>query len=191
MDNRTALLDSARSCLEERGYARTSARDVATRAGVSLAAIGYHFRTLDALLVEAIRAGVEDWSSVLDEALDVVAEKAHKTPRDRLSVTWDAIIGTFDGHRGALAASFELMAVARQDPDVTVRLEESLVDARRGLASQLYGIDATVEPDRADQLGAAAYAMVSGLAVQWLVDPQALPSGEALVGAANSLGYFL
>lgn len=43
MSNRDALLAAARKCLLEKGYNRTTARDIASAGGVSLAAIGYHF----------------------------------------------------------------------------------------------------------------------------------------------------
>ena len=38
----------------EKGYARTTARDIASAAGVSLAAIGYHFSSKEALLTEML-----------------------------------------------------------------------------------------------------------------------------------------
>jgi AcrR family transcriptional regulator len=40
--NREQLLEAAKRCLYEKGYSRTTARDIATAANVSLAAIGYH-----------------------------------------------------------------------------------------------------------------------------------------------------
>ena len=45
MGNREALLLGAKCCLLEKGLARTTARDIGGAAGVSLAAIGYHFRS--------------------------------------------------------------------------------------------------------------------------------------------------
>ena len=50
MGNREALLEGAKHCLYEKGYARTTARDISTAAGTSLAAIGYHYRSTEALL---------------------------------------------------------------------------------------------------------------------------------------------
>jgi len=46
MGNREALLESAITSLQQKGYAGTTARDVADGAGVSLGAIGYHFGTV-------------------------------------------------------------------------------------------------------------------------------------------------
>ncbi|MGC2657956.1 MAG: helix-turn-helix domain-containing protein, partial [Bryobacteraceae bacterium] len=61
MGNRDALLLAAKSCLLEKGYLRTTARDIASSAGVSLAAIGYHFSSKEALLTEALLLAFEDW----------------------------------------------------------------------------------------------------------------------------------
>ncbi|MGH3839469.1 MAG: TetR family transcriptional regulator, partial [Pseudonocardiaceae bacterium] len=41
MGHREALLDGARRCLLERGYARTTARDLVAASGTNLASIGY------------------------------------------------------------------------------------------------------------------------------------------------------
>jgi AcrR family transcriptional regulator len=43
MGNREELIAGAKRCLIEKGFARTTARDIASASGVSLAAIGYHF----------------------------------------------------------------------------------------------------------------------------------------------------
>jgi hypothetical protein len=45
----------------EEGYARTTARDIAAAAGTSMAAIGYHFRSKDALLMAAMLEAFDEW----------------------------------------------------------------------------------------------------------------------------------
>ena len=62
MGNREVLLAAAKRCIYEKGYARTTARDVTSAAGVSLAAIGYHFGSLEALMSAALIEAIEDWS---------------------------------------------------------------------------------------------------------------------------------
>src|ERR1700735_991455 len=61
MSNRDALLLAAKKCLLEKGFNRTTARDIASEAGVSLAAIGYHFSSKEALLTEALLLACGDW----------------------------------------------------------------------------------------------------------------------------------
>ena len=177
-DNRAALLRGARACLDKRGYARTRARDVATAAGVSTAAIGYHFGTTDALLIAALMDGMEEWSRQLDRRLRSLAAQPFS---GRLAEIYRCVADSLPGHRGVLAASFELIARADDDVYVQRQLRRAVAQARRGLAEQMLGIDADADPDRADRAGAACYAMVSGLIVQWLVDPDALPRPEPAV----------
>src|SRR6185437_10410782 len=50
MGNREDLLEGAKRCLLEKGYRATTARDIAAASGVSLAAIGYHFGSKEALM---------------------------------------------------------------------------------------------------------------------------------------------
>ena len=67
MGHREDLLAGARRCLEERGYARTTARDLVAASGTNLASIGYHFGSKEALLNEAIAASFEEWAQRVQE----------------------------------------------------------------------------------------------------------------------------
>src|SRR4051794_21864738 len=60
--HRDALLDAARRLLREKGYARTTARDLVAASGTNLASIGYHFGSKEALLNEAIQASFAEWT---------------------------------------------------------------------------------------------------------------------------------
>lgn len=172
-DNRSALLRGARACLDERGYARTRARDVASAAGVSTAAIGYHFGTTDALLIEALLNGLEKWSAVLDQSLTVLPDVSLP---EHLTNVYRCVVQSFEGHRGVLAASFELMAQADGNEQVQQQLRRAVEHARSSLVGQILRIDS--DADQVRVLSTAGYAMLSGLIVQWLVDPDSLPTPD-------------
>jgi AcrR family transcriptional regulator len=55
-DARGRLIDSAIELFAKKGYEGTSVRDLATAAGVNVAAVSYHFGSKDALYHEALRA---------------------------------------------------------------------------------------------------------------------------------------
>jgi AcrR family transcriptional regulator len=58
MGNREALLSGAKQSLLEKGYDRSTVRDITAAAGgVSMAAIGYHFGSREALLTAASHGG--------------------------------------------------------------------------------------------------------------------------------------
>ncbi|GAB3827800.1 TetR/AcrR family transcriptional regulator [Kribbella italica] len=82
MGNREALIDGAKTCLREKGYTRTTARDIATAAGVSLAAIGYHFGSKDALLNEAMRQALGEWGDELSRTMSAGPNADRQRPAD-------------------------------------------------------------------------------------------------------------
>ncbi|MFE3187699.1 helix-turn-helix domain-containing protein [Nocardia sp. NPDC059240] len=54
-------LAGARECLFGKGYARTTVRDIATASGVSMAAVGHHFGSKEALLTAALGEATREW----------------------------------------------------------------------------------------------------------------------------------
>ena len=54
MGHREDLLEGAKRCLIERGYSRTTARDIVEASHTNLGSIGYHYGTKDKLLLQAM-----------------------------------------------------------------------------------------------------------------------------------------
>jgi AcrR family transcriptional regulator len=177
--NREALIIAARHCITEKGYRRTTARDLATSAHVSLAAIGYHFGTTEALLNEAIFEGIREWG---EELARVLAEETglDQDPFEVAERVWTRVIASFDGRRGILAASYELMTRARDVPEVHAALTTALSHSRVALANMFLKVDPEAEPERARQVGSLLYAILNGVMTQWLIDPLSAPSGRDL-----------
>jgi len=69
MGNREDLLAGALECLKTKGWARTTVRDIAAAAGVNHAAIGYHFGSREALLIEAFTQAIEAWGAETEGAV--------------------------------------------------------------------------------------------------------------------------
>lgn len=70
MGHREDLLEGAKRCLLEKGYARTTARDIVAASGTNLASIGYHYGSKGALLNLAFLKVTEEWGDVLTEKPD-------------------------------------------------------------------------------------------------------------------------
>ena len=85
MGNREDLLDGAKECLVHRGWANTTVRDIAAYAGVSHAAIGYHFGSRERLLVQALLEELDE----LDDRLAPEGEPVTRIER------WQAVIESF------------------------------------------------------------------------------------------------
>jgi AcrR family transcriptional regulator len=184
--NREALIIAARNCIAEKGYQRTTARDLATSAHVSLAAIGYHFGTTEALLNEAIFEGIGEWGEELGR---VLAEETRidGDPFEVAERVWTRVIASFEAYRGILAASYELMTRTRDVPEVHDALAAALDNARMALARMFLKVDPEAEPERARQVGSLFYAILSGVMTQWLIDPLGAPSGRDLSIALRDL----
>ena len=79
----------------EKGYARTTARDIAATSGVSLAAIGYHFGSMEALLNAAMIQAIEEWGQEIGSALAAdVAAAPDAPPLERFAAIWGMDLGT-------------------------------------------------------------------------------------------------
>ncbi|MFD0571492.1 TetR/AcrR family transcriptional regulator [Kitasatospora gansuensis] len=182
MGNREDLLVGAKRCLFEKGYSRTTARDVATAAGVSLAAIGYHFGSKEALLNTAMIESIGSWGDVVEKAVaEAVPEGA--SPRERFVATWDCVRGTMIEYQGLWAAQFE--ALARLDDMHEIRDAFRAVqrDARLGMATMFSELAEVPDTEDEVMVGAFHQALLAGLVSQWLIDPsQSLTGAEVLRG---------
>lgn len=183
MGNREKLLDGALTCLYEKGYARTTARDIASAAGVSLAAIGYHFGTTEALLGQALLAAMQAWGDELERTL--VHESDRKlAPAPRRVALWRRVIASVRANPALWRVQFELVVAMQHQPGLGQHLIGAQAAAREGLASLFEGIDATAEPQRAERVGAYYQALLAGVVVQYLADPtHALTPADLATGA--------
>ncbi|HEX4253131.1 MAG TPA: TetR/AcrR family transcriptional regulator [Pseudonocardia sp.] len=188
MGHREDLLAGARRCLEERGYARTTARDLVAASGTNLASIGYHFGSKEALLNEAIAESFQEWAQrVRALALAAVPEGAGSDPVQLLVASWGAIRTSFDEYRGLSVAFIEALAQAERQPGLRAQLAATYRQSRAQVAEMVTELVAGVEPAQASALASFEIALCDGLLVQWLLDPDATPSGEQLVSALGAL----
>jgi len=183
MGNREALLAGAKRCLIEKGYARTTARDIAAASGVSLAAIGYHFGSKDALMNQAIYEFVGEWSEEVQRALG--AEGAlDAEPLKRFESIMARTIESFGGPaRGMWAAQLELMGPMEQNEELRTFLAGVQREAAGGLAELFLGIDPAQDPEATRAAGSVLHALFIGIIVKWFMDPeQALSAHELTDG---------
>ncbi len=182
MGNREALLDGAERCLHDKGYARTTARDIATAAGVSLAAIGYHYGSKEELLKQALRHSLERWG---DEVGRVLRAPDHSIDgnRNRFAGTWQRVVDSFERSSKLWAIQFEFLAHLEREPELRESFTADIRRARIALA-ELFGA-ITEDDEEAEKIGAFYQALLAGLAAQWLCDPQNVPSGADLLDAVQ------
>src|SRR5256885_13089331 len=131
MGHREDLLTAARSCLEEKGYARTTARDLVAESGTNLASIGYHFGSKDALLNQAIVDAFEDWT---EEVVSRSVEGREGAPLEAMAASWVETLESFDRNRPLLVAFVEALAQAERTPELREQLAAHYQRCRDTLA---------------------------------------------------------
>src|SRR5215467_2759388 len=180
MGNREALLAGAKRCLIEKGYARTTARDIAAASGVSLAAIGYHFGSKEALMNQAIYEFVGEWGDELERTLSAEGGPDGE-PLKRFESIMERTIESFGGPaRGMWAAQLELMGPMEHNEELRTFLAGVQRVAAGGLAELFLGIDAAQDPEAARTAGSVLHALLIGIIVKWFMDPEQALSAQEL-----------
>jgi AcrR family transcriptional regulator len=184
MGHREDLLDGAKRCLLEKGYARTTARDIVAASGTNLGSIGYHYGSTQALMNAAMLAAIEEWGDRVGAAL--TADAAPGT--DRLTGYWRRVIESFRADRELWIASVEALIQSEHSPELRTQLAGGIRQGRRGMVALLTGADEETVDDAATRsLGSVQMALLSGLMVQWLADPAHAPSAEEVVAGLRAL----
>jgi AcrR family transcriptional regulator len=166
---RTALLDAAVASLVEDGYARTTTRGIAQRAGVSPGALQHHFASKAELLGETLHHIRAKWTS------EMFAQGVPNSPSIRLRHE-QLLDRMWAQYRGPLfQALLELAIGARTD----AKLRAQLVGAHQEMAQLNERVAPILFPELADRpellpLVATEQATMRGLALMGLageVDP--------------------
>jgi AcrR family transcriptional regulator len=177
MSHREDLLAGAVQCLREKGYAHTTARDIVAASGTNLASIGYHYGSTKALLNAAVIAAMEDFGAEMAKAIG--DPDPGPGALDRFERFWTRVIDSFQASSQVWLATFDIFTVAQRDPEVRAAVADGLEDGRRLWARLLYSVD-DADEDTVRAIGSLHQALVSGVLVQWLIDPERAPSPAQL-----------
>ncbi|MET7330317.1 TetR/AcrR family transcriptional regulator [Nonomuraea sp. NPDC005650] len=186
MGNREDLLAGARRCLEEKGWARTTVRDISAAAGVSMAAIGYHFGSREALLNAALVEAMREWGDQIGAAMAAVDEEA--APGERFEALWERLIASIGEHRTLWLANLEAMVQAEHSPELRDELVAGQREGRRGMAAHLMdGEEADLAEREVRTVGSVHLALLLGVMAQWLNDPDQAPTGAEVLAGLRAL----
>ncbi|GHF49845.1 TetR family transcriptional regulator [Streptomyces mashuensis] len=181
MGHREDLLDGAKRCLLEKGWVRTTAREIVAASGANLASIGYHYGSKEALMLEAFMRLTEEWGEGVGRSL---AENAAEAPsrEDRVAHVVDALVASFGDSRDFWSVQLEVMGQLGNHPELRERFAAVLPQGREGMTAIFEGVDDKDVPERASRTAGAVYhALFIGLWVQWLIKPEAAPDGRDVV----------
>ena len=181
MGNREDLLEGAKRCLLAKGYRATTARDIAAASGVSLAAIGYHFGSKEALMNLAVYEAVGEWGEGFTEAL--TAADPSVTPLERIEMLWTHTVESFQATRRLWLAQFELLAEADRQPELRKFFADIQPEAHLDLAGIFHGADPATDEKTSLTVGKLYHAILIGVMAQWLIDPKTASTGQELAEA--------
>ena len=180
MGHREQLLEAAKRLLEERGYARITARDLVAASDTNLASIGYHFGSKAALLNAAIESTFEDWA---EQLASLVMADPVATPIQRGMATWITVLESLPERRPMLQSYVDALAQAQREPALQAQLAAHYRRARARVAQLVAQslADGTQHDDpRCRAIAAFVIAVCDGLSVQWLLDPDSVPTGAQM-----------
>ena len=158
-DLANALLQSARSVLNEKGIHGLSLRACAAKAGVSHAAPTHHFKSLRGLLTELAIIAYDEFTAALQQKYDQVS---HEPPNVRLQKVGQAYVD-FAIKEPQL---FELMFSSTPLDVENLRLQESGAKAYQQLTAIVHPAfdEKNIDEDKREQAEALIRSIVHGYA---------------------------
>lgn len=183
MGNREDLLAGARKCLLEKGYVQTTARDIASASGVSLAAIGYHFGTKEALLQEAMVEANMEWGQRIGRTAATLQVPEDESFPEWFEQCWGRIIAASREDQRLLQVSIEVLLNVDQDTDVCSSLSNGMQCARDALAEMFGHGDDDLNAEEANAVGAFYHALMIGVRLLHAATPDRAPGPHDIASA--------
>ncbi|MEV6326778.1 TetR/AcrR family transcriptional regulator [Streptomyces sp. NPDC051909] len=180
MGHKEDLLEGAKRCLLEKGYGRTTARDVVAASGTNLASIGYHYGSKDALLQQAFLALTEEWGESVGGADAEGGGKLPADPYERFRAVWERLIDAAEASRPVWKLQTEVVTRLDDDEKLREAIKEPQREGRLGMAEGMLGIDPEADPEKARVAGLLMQALAAGVMIQWVVDPETAPTADDL-----------
>jgi AcrR family transcriptional regulator len=183
MGHRDALLEAAKRCLQTKGYANTTARDLVAESGANLSSIGYHFGSKEALFAEAFDELFMEWTGQLtavgrgDPAVSAL---------ERMVASWREMLAAMPEHESLMLGFVESIGPSVRSPELREKLAEHYQRTRTEVAASVR--ESLGEDSDADAEIVASYliAVHDGFMLQFLVDPARTPTGDQLVAAVSA-----
>jgi AcrR family transcriptional regulator len=178
MGHREALLEGALTCLQEKGYARTTARDVVEVSGANLGSIVYHFGTMENLLTEAL---LEAFRRLRTEIGTAVAVDNEAEPWELLRRGLTVALDSFEENGPLWIAFTEAAAQARRSQKLREEMGRGFEEGRTAISALIeQALPAGHDLDPR-MTASVLIAIIDGLMLQWLADPSRVPDADGVV----------
>ncbi|MFC8041946.1 TetR family transcriptional regulator [Nocardia sp. NPDC057353] len=170
----------------ERGVAKATAREIAAAAGVSLAAIGYHFGSKEQLITEALSDTLG--TAIGDAMEDRIREGRGHTPLDGFAAVWNAMPAAFAANRAAMLASAENLVRVARSPEAQQHFAAMLEGGFDDLADALRDAHPELTDEQVRAIAELHFVFSQGLGLLHTIAPDApLPDGNRFAIAIAAL----
>ncbi|MEU6891370.1 TetR/AcrR family transcriptional regulator [Streptomyces sp. NPDC046557] len=174
MGHREDLLAGAKQCLVDKGFVRTTARDIVKASGTNLASIGYHYGSKDALLTQAFIELIQEWGEGFQGGLGGAGGSL-----ERFRAVWDGVLSQQADGGPIWAASLEVALSGDRLPELRSLLATSQGEGRKGIIAMFTGRPEEELTERdVRTLGAFYQALLNGLMIHWIFDPDSAATAE-------------
>jgi len=164
---RARLLEAARELIREKGYARTTLQDVASRAGMTSGAIYGNFKNRDELFISLAEA---HWAPIRPKV------KAGATFADVMQALAAATLAALPEREKAAVGRLTGMAYTLSQDELRARVREITAQSYAFGASWLRAaIDERELPMSPEHLVRVIHALTEGLVFQRLLTPELVP----------------
>lgn len=182
--HRERLLEAAIECLEVKGYARTTARDLVSASGTNLGSIGYHFGSKEHLLNVALIEAFRRW---LQPLIELAAAPGPATPLERLVLTLRGMTADFKQRQPLINACLEAWAQLARSDDLRAEMVAGYEGFRATVAATTRDAFAAIGAPQvdADALAILIIALFDGLLVRWQLSPDDVLDPARLIEAAQ------
>ena len=183
MGHKDDLMAGAKAALLERGYANTTARDIVAASHTNLASIGYHYGSLDALLTQAMIEMMGEWGEKFEAA---ASEQKAQGTEAKFRAVWSALFRLFESDRALAIASFEIGVQAVRSAELKAIFAGAWEEVRRDMPDDFLDVE-TLDARTRRAVGSLLLAIISGVTVQVLLDPEVAPTADDLTLAMKTI----
>lgn len=168
------VLDAVVDLLVQHGYEGVSVRKVAAAAGVSIGTVQYHFPTKDAMLAAASDHVARTFQQHLERLV------SHQATADQaLRALAHGLLGTDDDVRPASVVWLLRAARAAISPAVAQQHAAEWEEVENLITNLIWGARPDQPPHWARHRAGVLLAVIDGLAVATLTEPDRMPASRA------------
>jgi AcrR family transcriptional regulator len=183
---RGSLLDAAAQVIVQRGYREASVNEVIARSGLSKGTFYWHFKSKDDLFFALLEERIDRPVLELVELLATMPPEQDMAPEANRR-----IFELLDREHDTVLLEHEYRSLAIRDPELRkryVKRQQALREAlARGLQARSKALGAPPFSTPVTEIASAFLALAHGLALERLIDREAVP--EHILGNTFALVY--